>query len=49
MIRKPKTSSIGWGSKFWRPWLKTEYIGMSRKIWRIAGRQPEAGLMPRSE
>jgi hypothetical protein len=48
MIRNPNRSSIACGLKFWRPELKTEYIGMSRKIWRIAGRQPESGLMPRS-
>ena len=44
----PNTVSIWVGSKFWRPSLKTVYIGMSRTSWRISGRQPDAGLTPRS-
>src|SRR4029079_982175 len=47
-IRNPKTSIIGWGLKFWRPWLKTEYIGISRNTWSRAGRQPDTGVTPRS-
>ena len=31
-----------------RPWLKTWYMGISRNSWSTAGRQPEAGLTPRS-
>ena len=44
----PNTLSIRFGSKFWSPWLNTEYIGISRTSWRMSGRQPEAGLTPRS-
>src|SRR5664279_1258894 len=44
----PKTRSIAVGLKFWRPELKTEYIGIRSMNWRIRGRQPWAGFTPRS-
>ena len=44
--RRRRASPAGCSSE--SPWLKTEYIGISRKNWRSAGRQPDSGLTPRS-